>query len=104
MLLRIERDILAGVNHYTNEIRIFVTPSQFPRYTPKQIDEALRGLQIKGYIHDYDKNMDLSRFSFELTTKGYSYHEELAGKVLVHIIIPVVVSLLTTLVTNSLVS
>ncbi len=97
MLLRIEKKILKVLSKRPSEIEVCV--DKFPKYDRDDIYRALLSLQEKEYVSNVTTVIDRSLFQYELTTKGQFYREQHFKEFLSNIIIPAVVSVVTTLIT-----
>lgn len=99
MLLKIERVVLHELccKKHQNQ----VSANCFKKYSGEDIYQAMLDLKEKGYLNLVDASMNYSNFSYELNTKGRYYREYIFRLFLRDIIIPIIVSVLTTLLTLS---
>lgn len=99
MLLKIERTILRELCRKKHQNQ--VSADCFKKYSREDIHQAMLDLKEKGYLNLVSASMDYSNFSYVLSTKGKYYREYLFRIFLRNIIIPIIVSILTTLLTLS---
>lgn len=97
MLLKLERKILKYISKRSSENTFNIT--EFPKYSGTQIYASLKSLKEKGYLNLADASIDLSNFSYILTAKGHFYKEQRFKEFLSYVIIPILVSIITTLLT-----
>ena len=94
MLLKIERKIMKKTS---SKLDNNITLSEIGKYNGEDVYQAFLGLKEKGYFSMADSNMEYSSFSYVLTPQGRFYKEYSWKKFIVNILIPIVVSLLTTI-------
>ena len=95
MLLKTERKVLKQVLKQPNENSI--SAEKFNNYCEAEIFEAFKTLKDKGYFEMVDTVYGYSSFSYVLTTQGRCYKEYAFRKFMANIVIPIIVSLLTTI-------
>ncbi len=95
MLLKIEKEILKRVSK--NPTQESIDSCAFKKHQPSEIKEAFISLKEKNYFSEVDYSIDLSSFSYVLTPQGMFYKEYARKKFFSNIIIPIIVSLLTTI-------
>lgn len=95
MLLKIERKILNKLcKNNSNDI----SANTF-KYPKEAVYQAMKDLETKGYIHTVSTSEDWSVFTYVLNTKGRYYREYIFRMLLRNILIPIFVSIITTLLT-----
>ena len=97
MLLKIERKVLSIISKQPDEATIEI--DKFGKYSGSDIHAALLSLKQKGYLESTDCSIDYSTFTYELTLQGRFYKEYLVREFLSNIVIPILVSVITTLIT-----
>ena len=95
MLLKIEKTILKKVSKQPN--CHVICESEFAKYSGEELKESFESLKEKGYFDIVDSTADFSSFSYVLTTKGRFYKEYSRKTFFANIVIPIIVSLLTTI-------
>lgn len=97
MLLKIERRILYTLSKrpYEHQINVY----EIGKYSGTDIFQAMKSLKDKGYLDSIDATSDYERFSYVLSIKGRCYKEYLFRVFLSDVIIPIIVSIFTTLIT-----
>lgn len=97
MLLKIERKILLKLSEQPHEHQI--SAKEFNKYSSSDVFQAMKNLKDKGYLDLCDATTDYEMFSYVLSTQGRFYKEYLFRTFLSDIVIPIIVSVVTTLVT-----
>lgn len=100
MLQKIERTILLTISKQPDKFNI--EASQLNRYSRSDIEIAMISLKNKGYFEEANASIDLSNFTYKLTTQGRFYKEYRFQRFISNIFIPIVVSMLATLITSFL--
>lgn len=99
MLLKIERVVLHELCSKKHQNQ--VSANCFKKYSGEDIYQAMLDLKEKGYLNQVDASIDCSNFSYVLNSKGKYYSEYIFMLFLRNIIIPIAISILTTLLTLS---
>ena len=97
MLLKIEKRILHQLLKQPDEHSI--SASKFNKYSNNDIYQAMKSLKEKGYLDLFDTSYTYENFSYVLSAKGRYYKEYLFRMFLHDIVIPILVSIITTLIT-----
>lgn len=100
MLQKIERKILKVISKQPHEFQIEI--EQLKPYTGDAVYAAMKSLKDKGYFDETSASIDFSNFTYELSTQGRFYKEYCFQCFMSDIFIPIVVSIITTLITSFL--
>lgn len=98
MLLKIERIILKKISKTNFSIKL----SDIGKFDGEDAYQAFLDLQDRGYVTKVNTSMDISSFSFIVTSKGRFYKEYLFLEFLRNILIPFIVALITATATYHL--
>lgn len=94
MLLKIERTIMQKTSSRKgNEISL----SEIGKYYGEDVYQAFLALKEKGYFSMVDSDISRNSFSYVLTPQGRFYKEYSTKKFIANILIPIAVSLITTI-------
>lgn len=100
MLHKIEKFILKKLSKQPDDIHIGI--ENLKPYSGSAIRSAMKSLKEKGYFEEESVSIDLSNFSYKLSTQG-RFYKEYRFKCFIHdIFIPIIVSIITTLITSFL--
>ena len=102
MLLKVERRILNEISKNPEKFEISI--ESFPSYSGFSVKEAMASLKDKGYLSYESASVSLDKFQYQLTSKGRYYGEYCAKYFFSNIVIPILVSIVTTLITMFLTS
>ena len=98
MLHKIERFVLKKLSEQPNDINIEY--EKFYPYPRDEIRSAMHSLKDKGYLESTDENLDSSIFHYSMSTQGKHYKEYWINTFIRDIIIPAIVAVITSLITN----
>lgn len=98
MLQKIERKILTIISKHPSEFSIKI--EQLKPYSGNDVRLAMESLKEKGYFKEASASINLSNFTYELTTQGRFYKEYRFQCFIKNIFIPIVVSVIATLITT----
>lgn len=94
MLLKIERTILRKTSSKKGNV---ISLSEIGKYDGEDVYQALLGLKEKGYFSMVDSDISRKSFSYALTPQGRFHKEYSTKKFIANILIPIAVSLITTI-------
>lgn len=100
MLQKIERKILTIISKNPSEFSIGI--EQLKPYSGNDVRIAMESLKEKRYFKETSASINLSNFTYELTTQGRFYKEYRFQCFIKNIFIPIIVSIITTLITTFL--
>lgn len=98
MLQKVERYVLKTLSKHPNDINIEI--EKFHTYSADEIRSAMHSLKDKGYLEMAEENLDSSIFHYSMSTQGRFYKEYRFQSFVSNIFIPIVVSIITTLITS----